>query len=150
MRLNISRAARVNGADRLCSGETVSRSPAFDWMQTDRVRPQVPARGVIAILVGAVICFTITAALAEGPLKFRDSQFEPIKWNELAGWTADDHLAAFAAYQASCQALRKKTPRGDDRGQISAALSNACRTTSAARPACASGTAKQIECSELP
>jgi len=29
------------------------------------------------------------------------------KWNELAGWSADVYLAAFAAYQTSCQALRK-------------------------------------------
>ena len=69
--------------------------------------------------------FTTTAAFAEGPVKFAGSQLEPIKWSELAGWTADDHLAAFAAYQASCQALRKR--RTDDRGQISGALSNVCR-----------------------
>jgi hypothetical protein len=62
---------------------------------------------VIAILVGALICFTMTAALAEGPLKFGDSQLEPIKWSELAGWTADDHLAAFAAYRTSCEHLLK-------------------------------------------
>ena len=54
-----------------------------------------------------MICFTTTGALAEGPLKFLSSQLEPIKWSELAGWTADDHLAAFAAYQTSCQALLK-------------------------------------------
>jgi peptidoglycan lytic transglycosylase A len=100
-------------------------------MQTDRVRPQVPARGVIAILVGAVICFTITAALAEGPLKFGDSQFEPTKWNELAGWTADDHLAAFTAYRTSCQVLLKM--RHND-GNIFSALSNVCRKAAKLRP----------------
>ena len=95
-------------------------------------RAQAPRRGVVASLVCAMICFTTIAALAEGPLKFADSQFEPIKWSELAGWTADDHLAAFAAYQTSCQALRKR--RIDDRGRISASLSNVCRKAADLQP----------------
>ena len=44
---------------------------------------------------------------ASRPNEERDSQFEPIKWSELAGWTADDHLAAYTTYQTSCQALPK-------------------------------------------
>jgi membrane-bound lytic murein transglycosylase A len=42
-----------------------------------------------------------------------------------AGWSTDDHLAAFAAYQASCQALRKGHP--DDHRPIESALLNVCR-----------------------
>jgi membrane-bound lytic murein transglycosylase A len=74
----------------------------------------------------------VTSAFAEGPLKFPDSQFEPIKWAELAGWTVDDHLAAFAAYQTSCHALRKRS--SDDRGQLSRALSNVCRKAADLQP----------------
>ena len=94
-------------------------------MRTDRMFAQASGGGVVAGLVGAIVCFTAGAASAEGPLKLAGSQLEPAKWTELAGWTADDHLAAFAAYQASCQALRKR--RTDDRGRISGALSNVCR-----------------------
>jgi protein-S-isoprenylcysteine O-methyltransferase Ste14 len=68
---------------------------------------KTPARNVVASLVGAILCSTGVGASAEEPLKLAGSQLEPIKWTELAGWSADDHLAAFAAYQASCQALRK-------------------------------------------
>ena len=75
-------------------------------MQTGRGFAQVLERGVVAGLVGAIICFTADVASPEGPLKLVGSQLEPVKWTELAGWTADDHLAAFAAYQTSCQALR--------------------------------------------
>src|SRR5262249_51202041 len=67
------------------------------------------------------------------PLKLADSQLEPVKWSELSGWRADDHLAAFAAYQTSCQALRK-IRRVDDRGQIYGALWNVCRHAMALRP----------------
>jgi membrane-bound lytic murein transglycosylase A len=65
-------------------------------------------------------------AAANDPLKIAGSQLEPINWPELAGWPADDHLAAFAAYQASCQVLSKKQST-DGRGPIYSGLSNVCR-----------------------
>src|SRR5262245_19088372 len=99
--------------------------PAFVCKKADRARTQFLGRTIIS-LVGSMIWFTTTAALAEGPPKFAGSQLEPIKWADLAGWTADDHLAAFAAYQGSCQALLKLR-RIDERGEISGALSNVCR-----------------------
>jgi hypothetical protein len=55
-------------------------------------------RGVVASLVGAILCCATDAASAEEPLKLTDSQLEPVKWADLVGWKADDHLAAFAAY----------------------------------------------------
>jgi membrane-bound lytic murein transglycosylase A len=112
-------------------------------MQTDRGFAQTSERGVVAGLVGAILYVTAGAASAEGPLKLAGSQLEPVKWSELAGWTADDHLAAFAAYQASCQALRvqalriqalRKIRPTDDRGQISGALWNVCRIATGLRP----------------
>jgi len=89
--------------------------------------------GVFASLLSAIICFTATGAWAEGPLKFASSQLEPIKWSELAGWTTDDHLAAFAAYQTSCRAVLK-TRHMDERAELSAALSNVCRKAANLRP----------------
>jgi peptidoglycan lytic transglycosylase A len=102
-------------------------------MQTGRAFGQAAERGVVASLFGAIVCLTAGAASAEGPVKLAGSQLEPLKWSELAGWTADDHLAAFAAYQASCQALRKMR-RSDDRAAISEALANVCRKAVGLRP----------------
>jgi membrane-bound lytic murein transglycosylase A len=87
----------------------------------------------LAGLAGATLCFAANTATADEPLKLADGQLEPIKWSELKGWTADDHLAAFAAYQASCQALRK-SQLSDKRGPIHRALWNLCRTASGLRP----------------
>ena len=106
-------------------------------MWTDPGFAQVLGRGqvlggMVAGLVQAIVCFS-AAASAEGPLKLAGSQLEPVKWSELAGWTADDHLAAFAAYQAGCRVLRK-TPRTDDSSQIHGALGNVCRKAIALRP----------------
>ena len=102
-------------------------------MPLDRAHAQTSGGGLVASLFGAIICVTAGVASAEGPLKLVGSQLEPVKWTELAGWTADDHLAAFAAYQTSCQALRKAR-RTDDRGEIHAALSNSCRNAMGLRP----------------
>ena len=95
-------------------------------MKTDRAFAQAALRGSVASLVGAILCFTASAAWPEDPLKLADSQLKPVKWTELASWRTDDHLAAFAAYRTSCQALRK-TPRTDDHGPIHGALWNVCR-----------------------
>src|SRR5438034_600427 len=105
-------------------------------MQTGREFAQAPGGGgggVIASLLGTIICFIASGALAGGSLKFPSSQLEPVKWSELAGWTADDHLAAFAAYQTSCQALLK-IRRTDERGELSVALSNVCRRAANLQP----------------
>jgi membrane-bound lytic murein transglycosylase A len=71
-------------------------------------------------------------ASAQLPLKLSGSQLEPVQWSELAGWAADDHLAAFAAYQAGCRAARK-TQR-TDHAEISGALWNVCRNAIELKP----------------
>jgi membrane-bound lytic murein transglycosylase A len=91
------------------------------------------ARGIAAGLVGAIVCSMAGAASADEPLKLAGSQLEPIKWTELAGWSADDHLAAFSAYQAGCQALRK-IQRTDDHRPIHSALVDVCRKASGLLP----------------
>ena len=99
----------------------------------DRGARSAPEPAVVASLIGAILCFSASAASADEPLKLAGSQLEPVKWTELAGWTADDHLAAFAAYQTSCRALRK-IPRTDDSRPIHGALGNVCRKAIALQP----------------
>jgi membrane-bound lytic murein transglycosylase A len=78
-------------------------------------------------------CFVPRAAAAEEPLKLADSGLEPVKWSDLAGWTADDHLAAFGAYQTGCRAVRKMRS-ARDHGPIYKALWEVCRRASAVQP----------------
>jgi membrane-bound lytic murein transglycosylase A len=92
---------------------------------------KTPMRAVVASLVGAIL-LTDGAASAQEPLKLAGSQLEPVKWTELAGWSTDDHLAAFAAYQASCRALRNG--HTDDHRPIHSALLNVCRKASGLLP----------------
>jgi hypothetical protein len=105
----------------------VSRSicDAITCVKTNCGGVQPPVRGVVASLFGAILSLTANAASADEPLKLPDSQLEPVKWTQVAGWTTDDHLAAFAAYQTSCQALRK-TRRTDDGRRLFGALWSVC------------------------
>src|SRR6516162_11325269 len=66
------------------------------------------------------------AQLGDEPLKLADSQLEPVKWGDVEGWVGDDHLAAFAAFQASCQTFRNAKRPDDDR-PIYNALREVCR-----------------------
>ena len=94
---------------------------------------KISACGVAAGLLGALVCSAATAGTAEEPLKLAGTQLEPIKWTQLGGWSGDDHLAAFAAYQASCQALRK-LGHADERRPVQSALLNVCRRASGLSP----------------
>src|SRR5439155_9130816 len=55
-----------------------------------------------------------------------DSQLEPIQWSELKGWTSDDHGAAFAAFQASCEVLNRQHQLSDTR-PLASALKDVCK-----------------------
>ena len=89
-------------------------------------------RGALTSVAGLILCSTASATSAEDPLKLAGSQLEPIKWSELAGWVADDHLAAFGSYQKSCQALRNMGAR--EHGPIANSLGQICRRATALRP----------------
>ena len=100
-----------------------------------RVSPfaKISARRLVASLAAAMLCSNPSAGSAEEPLKLAGSQLEPIKWTELAGWSADDHIAAFAAYQASCQASRR-LGHADEQRPLQSALLNICRRASGLSP----------------
>jgi membrane-bound lytic murein transglycosylase A len=91
------------------------------------------ARSCCSLVVGAIFCCTAGAAAGEEPLKIAGSQLEPITWTELPGWPADDHLAAFAAYVASCEASRR-VRHGADHRPIDRALWNVCRKAADLHP----------------
>jgi membrane-bound lytic murein transglycosylase A len=86
------------------------------------------------------------------PIKFPDTQYEPVDWADLDGWNSDDHEAAFATYLASCRALnvkRRSDGRGNQRGReltgIAAALRDICERAQAAIPLDNDGAEKFFE-----
>jgi membrane-bound lytic murein transglycosylase A len=66
------------------------------------------------------------------PLRLPDSALEPIDWNALDGWRADDHAAAFATFLVSCRPLlHTSLPEGEKRPMY-LALTHTCRQALAA------------------
>src|SRR6266480_1434866 len=64
------------------------------------------------------------------PLRLSDTALEPIEWNALKGWRADDHAAAFATFLTSCRPLLRTSLRDSERR--SDALMQVCRQALAA------------------
>jgi membrane-bound lytic murein transglycosylase A len=67
------------------------------------------------------------STLRPEPLKLPNSALEPIDWNALDGWAADDHAAAFTTFLTSCRPLlRTNLPDGTKR-PVYSALTRVCR-----------------------
>ena len=66
------------------------------------------------------------------PLKFPDSALEPIDWNALDGWAADDHAAAFATFLTSCRPLLRTSRAVGETRPMYFALMQVCRRALAA------------------
>jgi membrane-bound lytic murein transglycosylase A len=81
-------------------------------------KAQPPARSVKAIG---------TSTLQPEPLRLPNTAIEPIEWNGLNGWEADDHAAAFATFLTSCRPLLRASVREGDMRPMYLALTQVCR-----------------------
>ena len=66
------------------------------------------------------------------PLRLADAALEPIEWNDLEGWSADDHAAAFATFLASCRPLLRSSLSEREKRPMYPALVEVCRRALAA------------------
>jgi membrane-bound lytic murein transglycosylase A len=66
------------------------------------------------------------------PLRLSDSALEPIDWNALDGWAADDHAAAFATFLTSCRPLLRTARAEGETRPMYFALMQVCRRALAA------------------
>ena len=62
-----------------------------------------------------------------GPIRFPDTRFEPVAFDQIDGWAADDHAAAFATFLASCRALTARAKGARDTRPVYPALVEICR-----------------------
>src|SRR5262245_65453051 len=76
-------------------------------------------------LIGAVALDQAHSQTTVDPLQIPDSQLEPIQWSELGGWASDDHGAAFAAFQASCEVFNRR--QLSDTRAVASALKDICK-----------------------
>src|SRR5215212_814400 len=62
-----------------------------------------------------------------GPMRWADTRFEPVAWDAIDGWAADDHAAAFATFQASCRPIVGSAKTSRDTRPVYPALLEVCR-----------------------
>jgi membrane-bound lytic murein transglycosylase A len=57
------------------------------------------------------------------PLEIEGSQYAPVAWADIPGWSEDDHLEAFTAFRASCQLIdAPHRPPADPKGRDAKAI----------------------------
>jgi membrane-bound lytic murein transglycosylase A len=69
-----------------------------------------------------------------GPFIFANTQYEPVAWQAIDGWAADDHAAAYAAFLSSCRAVIGSQKGSRDTRPVYPALVEICRRARAAVP----------------
>jgi len=105
-------------------------------------------RPALRAVAAMVVLFALqAAAFAQGgPLVFPDTQYEPVEWSELEGWTSDDHAAAFAAFLGSCRTLQNRRRQSvRDLTLIPVALKDICEDARQAIPLDEEGARKFFE-----
>jgi membrane-bound lytic murein transglycosylase A len=103
------------------------------------------------VLVLAAVCIGLAGmpgaawSAEQEPIKFPDTQYVPLEWASLDGWSSDDHATAFAAFLESCRALNANRRPGAEATAIADALRAACVRGSAAIPLDEDGARKFFE-----
>jgi membrane-bound lytic murein transglycosylase A len=66
----------------------------------------------------------------ELPLAINGSQYIPLGWSDIPGWSEDDHLAAFRTFRASCRPIAAQDAMSvpPDTRALGASLRDPCRT----------------------
>jgi membrane-bound lytic murein transglycosylase A len=80
-----------------------------------------------------------------GPIVLPDTQYEPVEWAGLEGWTSDDHAAAFAAFLGSCRTIQGRRRQARELTAIPAALKAVCEEARQAIPLDEEGARKFFE-----
>jgi peptidoglycan lytic transglycosylase A len=68
----------------------------------------------------------------EWPLQISGSQYAPVPWADIAGWSEDDHLQAYKAFHASCKPIAAQRKLPTEPKALGISLRDPCRAARAA------------------
>jgi membrane-bound lytic murein transglycosylase A len=68
----------------------------------------------------------------EWPLEISGSQYAPVAWADIAGWSEDDHLQAYKAFRLSCKPISAQRNPPADPKALGTSLGDPCRAARAA------------------
>ncbi|MGY3531547.1 murein transglycosylase A [Bradyrhizobium embrapense] len=63
----------------------------------------------------------------ELPLQVSGSQYEPLAWADVTGWSEDDHLAAYRAFRTSCKPIAAQQGAPAESKALGSSLRDPCR-----------------------
>ncbi|SDO21638.1 membrane-bound lytic murein transglycosylase A [Afipia sp. GAS231] len=63
----------------------------------------------------------------ELPLQIAGTQYAPVAWSDIAGWSEDDHLSAYKAFRTSCKPIAAQTGAPSDSKALGTSLRDPCR-----------------------
>jgi membrane-bound lytic murein transglycosylase A len=63
----------------------------------------------------------------EWPFEFTGSQYAPVNWTDIGGWSEDDHLLAFQAFRTSCKPIVAQRNPPTDSKALGTTLRDPCR-----------------------
>jgi membrane-bound lytic murein transglycosylase A len=63
----------------------------------------------------------------ELPLQITGTQYAPVAWSDIPGWSEDDHLAAYKAFRTSCRPIAAQTGAPSDSKALGTSLRDPCR-----------------------
>jgi membrane-bound lytic murein transglycosylase A len=63
----------------------------------------------------------------EWPLAVSGAQYIPLTWNDIAGWSKDDHVQAYKAFRVSCGSIAAQKNPPDVSKALGASLREPCR-----------------------
>jgi membrane-bound lytic murein transglycosylase A len=65
------------------------------------------------------------------PLEISGSQYIPVAWADIAGWSEDDHLQAYRAFRSSCRPIAAQQGPPADPKALGTSLRDPCRVAKA-------------------
>jgi peptidoglycan lytic transglycosylase A len=92
---------------------------------------QLVERPRLELLARSLAAREVSAGQPE-PLQLPNSALEPIEWNALKGWAADDHATAFTTFLTSCRPLVRSSLAHSKKRPMYVALAHVCRQALAA------------------
>src|SRR6476659_3655966 len=63
----------------------------------------------------------------EFPLQISGSQYTTVAWSDIAGWSEDDHLAAYEAFRTSCKPIAAQINAPAEAKALGTSLRDPCR-----------------------
>ena len=69
--------------------------------------------GGLAALLGLSLLSIDPAFAAAAPLRIPETELEPMTFEQLDGWAAEDHVTTLLAFRLSCVAVRRRAERRD-------------------------------------